>query len=30
MTATWAIYEDAVANQLELSKNPVEGKGVPW
>jgi hypothetical protein len=23
-------HEDAVANQIELSKNPVEGKGVPW
>jgi len=23
-------YEDAVANQIELSKNAVEGKGVPW
>ena len=23
-------YEDAVANQIELSKNPVEGRGVPW
>ena len=23
-------YEDAVAQQIALSKNPVEGKGVPW
>ena len=24
------VYEDAVANQIELSKNPVSGNGVPW
>ena len=30
MTATWAIYEDAVADQIELSKTPVSGTGVPW
>ena len=23
-------YEDAVASQIELSKNPVSGTGVPW
>ena len=23
-------YEQSVAKQIELSKNPVEGKGVPW
>ena len=24
------VYEDAVDNQIELSKNPVSGNGVPW
>ena len=23
-------YEDSVANQIELAKNPVSGTGVPW
>lgn len=25
-----AAYEASVANQIELSKNPVSGNGVPW